>query len=328
MTPPEITPQSTDEHFFEVVPEGSADSIEAFLASLEDKFEYPALAHLGQTDEEIATEILDDEGQETPDEEHEENGEITPPTPPVTSEVPPPVPPVTDHVTVNGQQVPLTDIQRLYEFDQFLRSNPEAAERVQAAVQPVVPAPTETTPPADQELTPPEWMDLEDPQQRFMWDSHVTNQKTLLALQQSNAQRQQAEINQRAQTDMTTALSRWTAAHPNFNEDQIEAVRKHGADMNIIGSVMATSSDPVTALVRVMDIAALDDPDLRTVYLAPEEKKTPTRQQHSATRKGKLNSLGGSSGSVPRTTTPTRPQSDREAIDQFALGLAESFQQN
>lgn len=336
MTPDPIIPQSTDEDFYQIVAgvDGQTpESMEAFIANLEKDFEYPELSTLSgatKTDEEIAAEILGNEGQEIED----ENEEITPtdpPASPVTGEVTPPVPPIEptllpDHVMVNGKQVSLADVQRLYEFDQFLRENPETAQRVQAAVQPVVPVAAETPAPANQELTPPEWMDLEDPAQKFMWDSHVANQNTLLALQEQNARDAQERINAQARADMDVALQRWTAAHPNFNEDQIEAVRKHGAEMNIWAAVNATSPDPVTSLVRVMDIAALDDPALRTVYLTPEVK-TPTRQQRSTTRKGKLNSLGGSSGSVPRTTTPSRPLTDREAIDQFAAGLAESIGQ-
>jgi hypothetical protein len=331
---PEITPQSNDEDFYQIVAgdDGQTlESMDAFIKSLEQGFEYPELAKLGQTDEQIAAEILGNEGQETDEDETDDEGTSTSTPPaPVVSDTPPVEPDPTllpDHVLINGNQIPLADVQRLYEFDQYLRSNPEAAERVHAAVQPVVPTPEQTPPPANQELTPPEWMDLEDPQQKFMWDSHVSNQRLLATMVEQNNARAQSEINARAQSDMASALTRWTAAHPNFNEDQIEKVRKHGAEMNIISGVMATSPDPVTALVRVMDLAAMDDPDLRAVYLTPEVK-TPTRQQRSTTRKGKLNSLGGSSGSVPRTTTTPRPMSDREAIDQFAAGLAESFQQN
>jgi hypothetical protein len=105
-------------------------------------------------------------------------------------------------------------------------------------------------------------------------------------------------------------------------------MRRHAAEMNIASAVMATTVNPVDGFVRILDLAAMDHPDLRTVYLTPEDNKTPTRKQRSTERKSKLSSLGGSSGSVPRTTTTPRPVTDREAIDEFAKGLAESFQQN
>jgi hypothetical protein len=338
MTSP-VLPQESDDNYYEVIGANDGrtnESMDQFIASLEESFEYPQLATLasGQTDEEIAAEILGDEGQEIPDDEEIEDEEVvTPPAPVPVAEVPPvpPAPVVTspETVTINGQQILTSDVQRLYEFDQFLRSNPEAAQRVKAAVEPVVPAPAvEATPTPDPALTPPEWMDLEDPAQRFMWESHVTNQKTLSALQAQSMQRQQSEINAQAAANTNTAISQWVAAHPNFNEDQVNEVRKHAAQMNLIDSLIATSPNPIVAVSRALDLAAMDKPELRTVYLDTEAPPTPTRQQASRTRKSKLNALGGSSGSVPRTTTTPKAMSDREAIDQFAAGLAESFQNN
>lgn len=329
MTPDPIIPQANEDVFEVIGADDGRDpaSMDQFIESLEQSFEYPSLATIGQTDEQIAAEILGNEGQEVPDEEDEDE-EIVPPVPPVEGDPPPEVPPAlpADHVLVNGQPVPIADIQRLYEFDQYLRSNPDAAARVQQAVQPAVPTP-ESTPPANQELTPPDFLDMEDPAHKFMWESHVAQQKQLAAFQQQTvAQAQQAAV-ERANADMALALERWKTSHPNFNEDQIIEVRKHAASMNVIDSLMATSTTPVDALVRAMDLAAIDNPDLRNVYLDTSHK-TPSRKQQSATRKGKLNALGGTSGSVPRTTTPSRPQTDREAIDEFAKGLAESFQQN
>lgn len=319
---PEVDPQNAnDEHYFEVTgtDDGrTGESMDAFIKDLEKSFEYPALATLNLEPDPIeepdpAPELdptdPDPEADPDPEEPEElEGGTETPGT-----------------VLVNGKEISLEDIQRLYEFDQHLRANPDVAERVQAAVKPAVPPATETTPPADQGLTPPEWMDLEDPQQKFMWDQHVATQTTLATLQQRDAAAEQQRINTQAVTDMDAALTVWKAAHPNFNEDQIVEVRKHAADMNIITSLMATTT-PQQALVRAMDLAALDKPELRTLYLDPEQHKIKTRQQRSTERKGKLNALGGSTGSVPRTSTTPRPMTDREATAQFAKELEESFQ--
>lgn len=326
---PEIEGQEV-EPFQQIVPEASQESIDDFIKSLETDFEYPALSALGRTDAEIADEIVD-----PPEEPNDEEDNDTPPeVPPVdegqsqppASDTPPSLP--ADHVLVNGIPVALADLQRLHEFDQFLRNNPDAAARVQAAVQPPVPPSTETPAPANQEvaLTPPEFLDLEDPAQKFMWDSYVAQQKQIEAISARDVARDTAAAQAKINSEMDQALLQWKTAHPNFNEDQINSVRRHAADMNVIDSLIATTPSPVAALVRAMDLAALDDPDLRTVYLTPETPPTPTRHQRSTTRKGKLNSLGGGSGSVPRTTTTPRAQSDREAIDQFAKELGESFQ--
>jgi hypothetical protein len=326
MSPENINQQDPDQ-IYEIVPEANQETIDSFLASLEGEFDYPAFTHLSstQTDEEIASEIVEEE--ETPD---EVDDEVPPPTPPPA----PPVqdPPVTapDTVLVNGNPVPLADIQRLYEFDQYLRQNPDAAERVQQAVtvrEPAVPTPAAAAPPAN-EVTPPDFLDMDDPAHKFMWESHLAQQQQLQQFTQQNIQREQEALNQKAMAEMDTALSRFRSAHPNLNDDQIIQIRKHGAEMNIASAVMATTVNPVDGFVRILDLAALDTPDIRSTYLDTEVKKTPTTRQRSTERKGKLNALGGSSGSVPRTTTTPRPVTDREAIDQFAQGLAESLGQN
>jgi hypothetical protein len=316
---PEVDPQnSSDEHYFEVT--GADDgrtpeAMEDFIKGLNESFEYPALATLN-LEPDPAPE-LDPSGplaSDEPEEDSEEEEEV-PETPPATP---------SDHVLINGQEVPLSDVQRLYEFDQYLRSNPDAAERVQAAVKPTVPA--APAPPTNETLTPPEFLDLEDPAQKFMWDSYVRTQTDLAAIKQRDEIREQSNVQARATADMDQALAQWTAAHPNFNDDQIIAVRKHAAEMNVIGSLMATSSSPVAALARAMDLAALDNPDLRSIYLDPETHKTQTRKQKQATTKSKLNALGGSSGSAPRTTSTPRPMTDKQARDQFAKELSDSFQ--
>lgn len=318
-----MAPDIPTEHVMDIIPEASAETIEAFVASLQDDFEYPALTHLSSTSEDFEPEDeeIDDaehDEEETPANDSPASGDDDEPSDP--SALP------DGFILIKGQPVAITDVERLYDFDQFLRSDPDASERVAQAVKPIVPTPTPA--PASQELTPPEWMDLEDPQQKFMWDSHVANQNTLAAVAQQAQQREQELSNQRAVADMDVALTRFRSAHPNFNDDQITALRLHARDMNIIGAVMATAPNQVDGFVRTMDLAAMDSPDLRSIYLTPETPSTPTRQQKSATRKRQLNALGGSSGSAPRTSPAKRPMSDREAIEQMAAGLAESFQSN
>lgn len=334
---PEIESQQSDDGYEVIGANDGRDStaMDQFIASLEGEFQYPEFVHGadGKSDEQIAAEILNGEGQEEVDDETVDDTPtpVEPPPAPATGDVtPPPTTPQPDHVLVNGQSVPLADIQRLYEFDQYLRNNPDAASRVQQAVAtPTVPPAVQPTPapPAD-EVKPPDFLDMDDPAHKFMWESHLEQQRQLQSFQQMQAAREQEALNQKALSEMDTALSKFRSLHPNFNDDQITEMRRHAASMNIASAVMATTVNPVDGFVRILDLAAMDHPDLRTVYLTPAESPTPTRKQRSTERKGKLNSLGGSSGSIPRTTTTPRPVTDREAIDEFAKGLAESFQQN
>jgi hypothetical protein len=335
---PEIESQQTDDNVYEVI--GANDgrdstSMDQFIATLEQEFQYPEFARsVAKTDEEIAAEILNGEGQEEIEDETVDDTQtpVEPPPAPVEGSTQPPAtsPAPPDTVLVNGKPVAMADLQRLYEFDQYLRNNPEAAQRVQQAVttiQPPVPAADPPKPP-NEVITPPDFLDMDDPAHKFMWESHLEQQRQLQSFQQQTAAREQEALNNKALSEMDTALSKFRSLHPNFNDDQITEMRRHAANMNIASAVMATTVNPVDGFVRILDLAAMDHPDLRTVYLAPAESPTPTRKQRSTERKGKLHSLGGSSGSVSRTTTTPRPVTDREAIDQFAQGLAESFQQN
>lgn len=317
--PQEFIPQQ-DEHYQAIVPEASQESIDDFLKTLEADFDYPALSHLSST----PADVIDPTPAEEIDEETDDNEPVPPVVP---DEITDPVQPQT--VLVNGQQVPLADVQRLWEFDQFLRSNPDAAERVQQAVTPPqspVP-PAAETPPAN-EVTPPEFLDLEDPKDKFFWDQILANKQQLDTFTRQAQQIAEAESQRRYTEDAECAVANFRTQHPNFNDDQILSLRQHARDMNIIGALAATTSNLIDAFSRNLELAAMDSPDLRTIYLTPEEPPVPTTRQRSDTRKSKLNSLGGSSGSVPRTTPVSRPMSDREATDQFAAGLAEAFQQN
>lgn len=247
-----------------------------------------------------------------------------------------------DFIELNGQQIPKADIQRLYEFDRFLRDNPDAAQRVQAAI----PAPTTpsvggppnvppATTPTNQvteftEPTPPEWMDLDDPQTKWQWDNHVAGQKAIFdqgqRQQQFLAQQQQTQretVNRQAAVDMGTALDQFKQAHPNLNEDDIVAIRKAAGPF--VGGMMA-QLPPVQALVRSMEVGGMMDDDMRAKLTDPTVR-TPSEKTKTRHRKARLGELSGSPRSAPKTDT-ARPTftSDKDFINAIAQELSESMQ--
>ena len=95
-----------------VEPSVSNEDMEAFIKSLETDFEYrPSvnIKNLAVPDEQPPDDAPDEESpdEEQPEEEPEEE--------PSTD---------SDFITVRGQQIPRADIERLYEFDQYMRQNP------------------------------------------------------------------------------------------------------------------------------------------------------------------------------------------------------------
>lgn len=332
-----VTPPEADE--YQLVSHAPEDTIESFIDKLSEGWEYPTDAHTGDT----PPAVIDQ--QVTPPEDEEDDDPDDPLVPEPDATPDPNATPTTaiepETVKVNGVAVPLADVQRLYEFDQFLRSNPDASQRVAAAIsndqptpaapaaeQPTVPAQT-PAPAAPASVTPPDFLDLEDPAQKFLWDSHVATQTELATIRQQGQQQAQALADRQAQVDASEAIAKFRTDHPNFNDDQITTLRQHAAQMNIVGSLLATSPTPVAALHRNLELAALDHADSRTLFLAaPDTSRTPTREQHSRRRKSALNAIGGGGGAVPKTNTAPKPQTDRQAIDEFARQLAETYQSN
>lgn len=325
-----------DEGYQLISGEAPPESIEQFIEGLNADWEYPVDTHLGDVaPDNSTTQEPEQEEVDDPDDPliPEPDATADPNAPSATSDEP-------ATVEVNGVQVPLADVQRLYEFDQFLRSNPEASRRVAAAISDDQPAPAEPTtgepavpaqaaaPATPIPVAPPDFLDLEDPAQKFLWDSHVATQTQLANMVKANNDQAQTLANRQATIDAEAAISQFRTAHPNFNDDQMNTLRRHAAGMGILDSIIATSPDAVTALSRTLDLAALDHADSRTLYLAPPETaRAKTTTEKSRARKSALNSLGGSSGSVPKTSTTPKPKTDRQAIDEFARQLGESFGQ-
>lgn len=236
-----------------------------------------------------------------------------------------------DGFNINGTVWPREEIERLYNFDQYLRANPDAAQRVAQAVAPPVrttepPVPAPSAPTAYEAPTPPDYLDLEDPSQRFMWDNHVQMQKALhdrderdkARWNQLNAERQE-QTQRQAQVDMDSALTEFRTQHPNLNDDDIALIRQ-GAAPFVEG--MMRQLPPVAALVRSMDAAAYMNPDLIPKLIDPTQQ-SQTKKQQSTTRKRNLGSISGAPRSAPKTEGRPAYTSDKDMVNQLAAAFAE-----
>lgn len=319
------TAQQPDPNDQMVDPPVTPEDMDAFLKSLEADFEFQPSLSINQlfTREPPATNQDGDEPEEpadgdgeTPAPEGEEGDED-------------------DYVTVNGVQVPKADIQRLYEFDQYLRTNQDAAQRVaQALATPtgestVPPA----TPPASEEPAtftppePPEHLDLDDPQIKTLWDMHVAT------LQQSWQDREyvkqttatiaadrQRDASARAAAHMEQALATFRGQFANLNDDDIAVIRREAGPLL---PAMMQQLPPVEALRRSMEVAAWANSDVRPKLVDPELKTTTTHQR-SQRRKQALGSIAGTPRSAPKTDSRPQYQNDREMVQQVADAIAES----
>lgn len=327
---------ATDPNSQQVDPiQPSDEEMQNFLAGLGDDFEYTpgtgaSIANLltkaGVKDLPPVTPTGEEEDDED-DDEYEE--EVV--TEPVTGEQP-------EGYIINGTLFPKEDIERLYNFDQYLRANPDTARRVNDAItqpasaapptgQSTVPSPPEQadtfTPP-----DPPDFLDMEDARDKFSWDAHVATLKTQfdagIQFKQQQAQlaqqQQQAHASQ-AQADMVTALGKFRGTFTNLNDEDMATIRKEA--QAYIPGLLPTMSG-ADALYRSMEIAGWSNQEIKAKLENPDNPN-PTTQHKAKTRKQRLGAISGSPRSAPKTDSRPLLTTDRDAINAFAQGLAESM---
>lgn len=238
-----------------------------------------------------------------------------------------------DHFVVAGNEIARADIERLYEFDRYLRDNPDAAARVAEAVAARAPvessvpeAQTPTPAPQYEDPTPPDYLDLDDPTSRFMWESHVSTQRAIFDNEQRVAnwvaqqnQIQQNQIQRQAAADMEVALSDFRSRYPALDDGDIATVRN--AATTFIPSMME-QLPPVAALTRSMEVAAWADADLRP-RLGGDSPSVPSQKARSATRKQRLSSISGSPRSAPKTEDRVQYSTDKDMVNALANAIAE-----
>lgn len=313
-----MTDETTNDQIIE--PSANAEDMNAFIKSLEgsygDNINLSTFLPQGHADEPNG----DDE--ETPGEGDEE----TPGTDDTTDQF----------VTINGHQVPIADVQRLYEFDQYLRSNPDVAQRMAEAAKPAptgqpsvsqTPTPTE---PANEEFKPPEppaELDLEDPRDKVIWDTHVATQKAswenrqaLIQMQNQYNNDKQLAGQRKANEDMEVALDQFRTQFKNLNDDDIARIRQDAGPF--VAGMIETHGQTPQALYKAMEVAGYSNAETR-LRMAGEETRQPTTRQRSETRKRKLGSISGTPTSAPKDAARPVYRNDRDMVQQFADALAE-----
>lgn len=287
------TPNLVDD-FQEVTdaPNELAD-FEQFVAGLDATFNYDdgtvrdVIANLGDDTVVNDEEEEDGEDEDVPDDTATNQDTDTPP--PAT-------------VRVGDVDVPLSDLVAAY-------------ARGQAP--PAPPQPVTPTPPVVDE-TPPEWVDQSDPTQMGFWKENVEQRKALAVLNQATAQQRQQDQRRQADADFRVALSQFKSMYPGLSDSEIDNMIRPAAAQMIPG-LLATHANPVEALGKAMYIAGLENVVTRDKILGIATEAPGKKRQR------KISSLSGTSGSAPRTTAAPRVTNDRQARDEFAQALAESF---
>jgi hypothetical protein len=239
---------------------------------------------------------LDEEG--APAEEPEPVDEVEPeeevpqdPTPAVAEASPPSA---RGAIVIDGVEVPVEEAVAYL-----------AKREVQREAAQVRPEPT------PEPAKPPEWLDQDDPAQMAMWtrQQELENQVRAIAGNQQQIAQQQAVA--RATTEAESGISTFRALHPELTEDDITKLRLHAVSLDIIDGLARNRSGP-DAILKALDIAYWDHPEFRARAVATPSP-TEAKKEKAQERKGKLNALGGSSGSAPRQEAKPDLSTDRLA---------------
>lgn len=257
---------------------------------------------------EEAPEPADDTDTDDASEEEEEAPEDAPPIPPTLSQV-------DELVLENGARI-TKDMARAYlDFENRLRNDPQLqkllSDHYATPSAPAVDAP----PPID-----PIDLDLADPIIKALYTQNQALQSSIQNLNAYVARHEsvisQDQLNQNAAYVNRAKIS--FAQERNLTTDEVDKIELTAANLNVLPSLLqgvdpitgqAVRPDPLAAVERALDIAYWQMPEYRQkelARLADEAKK-------ERTKKGKLQAVSGSSGSVPRTSPAPRNDTERRS---------------
>ena len=265
----------------ELDPEALADELDLGidLSPEEQAAAEEMVAHLQAQFADEAEEVEDDAAEEEPEVEEETEEEV-----PTEAQVPAVVTTAATSargVVIDGVEVPVEEAVA------YLTKR-EAQRQVAEQAPP---------PPAAPQI--PEWLDQDDPAQMAMWTRQQDLERRLDAVSRTQAQTLQEQTKTRAVQDANAGISTFRQLHPELSEEDIGAIRTHAAALEIIDGLAKTRSGS-DAVAKALDIAYKDLPEFQareTGVPSPAQVKKAER----AEKKSKLNALGGSSGSVPRS---------------------------
>jgi hypothetical protein len=128
------------------------------------------------------------------------------------------------------------------------------------------------------------------------------------ALEEATQAASQAKVD----ADVASAVDRFKVDHPDLTDEEIQSIRNYSsANVNIQGVMSNFPLDPVTGLVKALEIGSMSDPAERD-----------DRAEQDKTRAGNLSKLTGSSGSATRRAPkPVKASNWNEAASMIAKEL-------
>lgn len=264
-----------------------------------------------------------------PTEPTEPTSEPTPPAEPTPEpgEPTPPAEPTADDNLITLGEIKLSkeDAKRYYEFEQFLKANPGAADGINRYLATYTPGqpPPAPTPPPEPEL--PEFIDKEDPQTQYLiseLQSLRQQQAQLIALQQQRAEQENLAAYNRARDS-------WNSSY-NFSPEELAKIEQTGADLGIMGGMIVNQRLTIEqATAKTLDVALRSLPEVYDRYIAErtnsQRQADNERVKADQERQKKLGALAGRTGATSVPTPPATKADVRQAmVNDFATAMSET----
>lgn len=257
------------------------------------------------------------------DQQAEVEGGTAAPPPSVETALPPGM------VDFGGEIMPVQEAQALLELNRQVKGDPEKAKRVREAIL------GQQTAVNAAEPALPEWLDPEDQQGIFLYrqqqriDAELAEVKAAEARRQQEFQVNQAEARkQLVISSFRQTLTKFHAAHPEFETEDVSAIVSKAANMGLLEA--PEKLDPEGSLEggmgQALDLAMWAVPEYREKVLHSDTVRS--KAQQSQDRKHKSSALSSSTGSTPRNTTQEAKPGNRQEmmanmLSDFRSGLNE-----
>lgn len=286
------------------------EAMEQFLAAHPDLLPLPSLA---QVTAEPETEPEPEQPQAPPVEVPQE-GEPEAAPEPATPE--PPSEPSEDFIDFDGTKYPKSQVKAAADFQQQLVADPQLQRLITDYLTGATLIQQEQQQQPPQPPRPPEDIDMDDPQMRAIYTLIQQQNEQINQLSQGlRVTHDQSVASQRQQIDAQwrTASTAFAKDH-NLEDSEVDHLGRVAARLNVIPSLMQgidpvtgapSSPDPIRAFNRALEIAMFQIPE----YREREFRRSVETMQKESQKRKLLGAVGGSSGSVARTTTPPKPGS-------------------
>lgn len=326
-----MPPEDTDQELQEIPDRMSGEALEEaaknFFASLDEDESESDPKETEETEEESPS--VDDE--QSPD-GGDGSGEGSDSSP-LSS----PLPDILDFG--DKGKVSRAEVENLLAFQAFVQANPAVAQQIAAVVEgadsdtianPKAPTTTPDGKPYSEKV--PEGLDLEDPAIAALWNEHLEVRRRLDSLQPQvdfatkTLNTQQAE---QAGVFLSRVRDSFAKEHDLTPED-VARVQEIAGRMNILPALMAPI-DPLTGLPRKVDPLSAIESAFKSAYaIMPEFEakrlaKVNEQTRKDITKKKKLSSLAGSSGSVPKSQSQREPKNAVERRNAMIAEVAQSM---